>query len=72
MTAIVNTPDQTETLTVIGEELRPLLTNGMGSPLEIFGKAPSVKDYKPYRHERKNTNDKVPNEQRAVLPDPLQ
>lgn len=36
MTAIVNTPEQTQTLTVIGEQLKPLLTNAMGSPLEIF------------------------------------
>ena len=36
MTAIVHAPEQTETLTVIGEHLTPMLTNHMGSPIEIF------------------------------------
>ena len=39
MTAIIHTIDETESLTVIGETLRPMLTNEMGSPLEIFDTA---------------------------------
>ncbi|MEM9562319.1 MAG: cupin domain-containing protein [Actinomycetota bacterium] len=36
MTAIINTIDESTSLTVIGETLTPLLTNEMGSPIEIF------------------------------------
>lgn len=36
MTAVINTADDLETLTVIGETLRPLLTNEMGSSIEIY------------------------------------
>ena len=36
MTAIVTTPDQHDPLLVIGERLRPLLTNEMGSNVEIY------------------------------------
>lgn len=36
MTAIVTNPDQAETLTVIGETLRPLLTNDMGADVEVY------------------------------------
>ena len=36
MNAIVTTPEATETLTVIGEQLRPLLTKEMGSAIEIY------------------------------------
>lgn len=36
MTTITNTLDCTENLSVIGETLRPLLTNDMGSPIEIY------------------------------------
>ena len=36
MTATVTTTEQAEELTVIGETLRPLLTNEMGAPINIF------------------------------------
>ena len=36
MEAIVSHPARAETLTVIGETLRPLLTNEMGSAIEIY------------------------------------
>ena len=36
MNAIITDPDRAETLTVIGETLRPLLTNEMGSAIEIY------------------------------------
>ena len=36
MTGIVTKSDETETLTVIGETLRPLLTNEMGADVEVF------------------------------------
>ena len=36
MPAIINTIDQAETLTVLGETMRPLLTNTMGSAIEIY------------------------------------
>lgn len=39
MSAIVTTPEEAETLTVIGERLRPLLTNDMGSAIEIYDTA---------------------------------
>lgn len=36
MAAVITTLDQSDELTVIGETLRPLLTNGMGSDIEIY------------------------------------
>ena len=36
MTSIVTEIDQAEALTVIGETLRPLLTNDMGSDVEVY------------------------------------
>ena len=36
MTAIINTVDETQTLTVLGEAMRPMLTTEMGAPFEIF------------------------------------
>ena len=36
MTDIVTEPDQIETLSVIGETLRPLLTNDMGADVEVY------------------------------------
>ena len=35
MSATINTVEATPTLAVVGEELRPLLTNDMGSPIEV-------------------------------------
>ncbi len=39
MNAIITTIDDTEELTVIGETMRPLLTNEMGSSVEIYDTA---------------------------------
>ncbi len=36
MTAIVTEPSEIETLSVIGETLRPLLTNDMGADVEVY------------------------------------
>ena len=36
MNKIITEPDKTETLTVIGETLRPLLTNDMGADVEVY------------------------------------
>jgi quercetin dioxygenase-like cupin family protein len=39
VTAIISTIEESETLTVIGETLRPLLTNDMGSAIEVYDTA---------------------------------
>ena len=39
MSTIITTIDETEELTVIGETMRPLLTNTMGSSIEIYDTA---------------------------------
>lgn len=39
MSAIITTIDDTEELTVIGETMRPLLTNDMGSSVEVYDTA---------------------------------
>ena len=36
MTGTINTLDASDSLYVLGETLRPLLTNAMGASLEIF------------------------------------
>ena len=36
MTAMTNTIDESESFFVLGESLRPLLTNAMGSAIEVF------------------------------------
>ena len=35
-TAIISPLEESETLTLIGETLRPLLTNDMGSAIEVY------------------------------------
>ena len=42
MPAIINTIERAGTLTVLGEHMRPLLTNEMGSAIEIFATSGDV------------------------------
>jgi quercetin dioxygenase-like cupin family protein len=51
MTGTINTIDASENLFVLGETLRPVLTNAMGSAVEIFDtKGPANAGPPPHRH----------------------
>src|SRR5690349_11652279 len=51
MAGTINTLDATDTNYVLGESLRPLLTNGMGSSIEIFDTSgPAGGGPPPHRH----------------------
>jgi quercetin dioxygenase-like cupin family protein len=51
MTGTINTLDATDNLFVLGERLRPLLTNAMGSAVEIFDTSgPAEAGPPPHRH----------------------
>lgn len=51
MTATITTLDSSESLYVLGETLRPLLTNDMGSAIEVFDtRGPADAGPPPHRH----------------------
>lgn len=49
--AVISTIDESDTHLVLGEELRPLITNAMGSSIEVFDTSgPSGVGPPPHRH----------------------